>query len=213
VRASPPPVPEDAARRAVNRAHAEAQKKKKDAEEAKRKRKNLKREQLEKRRRQQRQDSLPVEASLSLSLSADSLDEDDESVVGRGPLDHLPDVGGTAPGASASSPAFPGGGGEDASGPAIVRPGSEAITPEARMLGKRVVSPVGSTAEVEQVTAGTTQLPPQKIEGVPEFNEGRLAPADTEAMPPPPPPPLQRRVAVPKRLHPRSRRVSFRRSL
>ena len=51
VRASPPPVPEDAERRAVNRAHAEAQKKKKDAEEAKRKRKNLKREQLEKRRR------------------------------------------------------------------------------------------------------------------------------------------------------------------
>ena len=43
VRASPPPVLEDVARRAVNRAHAEAQKKKKDAEEAKRKRKNLKR--------------------------------------------------------------------------------------------------------------------------------------------------------------------------
>ena len=51
MRASPPPVPEDVERRAVNRAHAEAQKKKKDAEEAKRKRKILEREQLEKRRR------------------------------------------------------------------------------------------------------------------------------------------------------------------
>ena len=53
VRASPPPVPEDAKRRAVNRAHAEAQKKK-DAEEAKHKRKNLEHEELEKRRQQQR---------------------------------------------------------------------------------------------------------------------------------------------------------------
>ena len=53
MRASPPPVPEDAEQWAVNRAHDEAQKKK-DAEEAKRKRKNLKREQLEKRRLQQR---------------------------------------------------------------------------------------------------------------------------------------------------------------
>ena len=52
VRASPPPVPEDAERWAVNRAHAEAQKKRKDAEEAKRKRKILEREELEKRRRQ-----------------------------------------------------------------------------------------------------------------------------------------------------------------
>jgi len=51
VRASPPPIPEDAKRRAVNRAHAEVQKKKKDAEEAKRKRKNLEHEELEKHRR------------------------------------------------------------------------------------------------------------------------------------------------------------------
>ena len=51
VRASPPPVPEDAERRAVNRAHAEAQKKQKDAEEAKCKRKNLEHEELEKHRR------------------------------------------------------------------------------------------------------------------------------------------------------------------
>jgi len=52
LRASPPPVPKDAKRRAVNRAHAEAQKKKKDAEKAKRKRKNLECEELEKHRRQ-----------------------------------------------------------------------------------------------------------------------------------------------------------------
>jgi len=103
-----------------------------------------------------------------------------------------------------SSSAFPGGG-EDASVPVIALPGSEAITPEARALGKRAVSPVGSTAEVEHMTVGVTQLPPQKIEGALGFGGDRPAPADTEAVPLPPPLPLQRRVAVPKRLHPRSR--------
>ncbi|XP_066344293.1 uncharacterized protein [Miscanthus floridulus] len=186
VRASLPPIPEDTKRRAVNRAHAEAQKKKKDAEEAKRKRKIIEHEELEKRRRRQRQM--------------------DESEVGRSPLDYLPDIGETAPGASASSPALPGGGGEEVSGPAIVRPGAMADMPEARALGKCAVSPMGSTAEVEQVVAGATQLPPQRTEGVPESGEGRLALADTEAVPPPPAPSLQRRVAVPKRLHPRSSR-------
>ena len=52
MRASPPPIPEDVERRAVNQAHAEVQKKRKDAEEAKRKRKNLEREELEKRHQQ-----------------------------------------------------------------------------------------------------------------------------------------------------------------
>ena len=149
VRASPPPVPEDAKRRAVNRAHSEAQKKKKDAEEAKHKRKNLECEELEKHRRQQRQDGLPMEASPSPSLSADSSGEDDESEVGRGPLDHLPDVGETTLRTSASSSVLLGGGGEGASGPATARHEAEADTPEARALGKRAVSPVGSTAEVE----------------------------------------------------------------
>ena len=135
----------------MNRAHAEAQKKRKNAEEAKRKRKNLEHEELEKRRRQQRHDGLPVEASPSPSLSQSSSD-DDESKVRRGTLDHLPDVRGTALGASASSPAFLGGGGEDASGPVIARPRAEADTPKARALGKRAVSPVGSMVEVEQAT-------------------------------------------------------------
>ena len=148
VRASPPPVPEDAARWAVNRAHTEAQKRRKDTKEAKRKRKILEREELEKRRRQQRYDGLPVESSPS-SSSMDPSSDDDEREVGRGPLDHLPDIGETAPVASVSRPALLGGGGEDASGPAIARPEAEANTPEARALGKRVVSPVGSTAEVE----------------------------------------------------------------
>ena len=52
MRASPPPVPEDAERRAENRAHAEAYKEQKDAEEARRKRKSLKRDELEKCHRQ-----------------------------------------------------------------------------------------------------------------------------------------------------------------
>ena len=52
MRASPPPVPEDARRRAVNRAHAEAQKRWKDAKVAKRTKKILACEKLEKHRRQ-----------------------------------------------------------------------------------------------------------------------------------------------------------------
>ncbi|XP_066365505.1 uncharacterized protein [Miscanthus floridulus] len=179
VRASPPPVPKDVERWAVNRAHAEAQKRWKDAAEAKRKRKILEREELEKCHRQQRQDSLPVEASPSPSLSSDSSDGDDECEMGRGPLDHLPDVGETVLGASASSPALLGGG-EDASGPATARPEAEADTPKARALGKRVVSPVGSMAEVEQVAAGATQLPLRRVEGAPESGRDRPAPADIE---------------------------------
>ena len=136
-----------------------------------------------------------MEPSSSPSLSVDSLGEDDD----------LPDVRGTAPGVSASGSAPLGGGGEDASGPAIARPRSEADTPETRALGKHAVSPVGSTAVVEQAAVGATQLPPQRVEGAPESDEGRLALVDTGAVPPPPPPPLQRRVAVPKRLQPRSR--------
>ena len=146
-----------------------------------------------------------MESSPSPSLSASSSD-DDESEVGRGTLDHLPDVRGMAPEVLASSPVFPGGGGEDALGPVIARPGAEADTPKARALGKRAVSSVGSTVEVEQAAAGVTQPPPQRVEGAPEFSEGRPAPVDTEAVPPPPPPPLQRRRdAVPKQLYPRSR--------
>ncbi|XP_066373277.1 uncharacterized protein [Miscanthus floridulus] len=197
VQASPPPVPEDAKQRAINRERAEAQKKKKDAEEAKYTRKILEREGLEKHHRQQRQDGLPVEASLSPSLSEDSSGGDDESEMGRGPLDHLHDVGETALGASVSSPALPGRG-EDASGPVIARPGVEADTPEAQALGKRAVSLVGSTAKVEQVAVGAAQLPPRRVEGVPESGEDQPAPMDIEVVPPPPPPPFRKRhVEVP----------------
>ena len=150
---------------------------------------------MDKRHRQQRQDGLLEEPSPSPSPSADSLGEDDD----------LPDVRGTAPGVSASGPAPLGGGGEDTSGPAIARPRSEADMPKTWALGKRAVSPVGSTTVVEQAAVGATQLPPQRVEGALESDEGRLAPVDTGAVPPPPPPPLQRRVAVPKRLQPRSR--------
>ena len=188
----------------MNRAHAEAYNERKDAEEARHKRKNLECDELEKRRLQQRYDGLLVEASPSPSLLESSSD-DDESEVRRGTLDRLPGVRGTALGASASRLMSPGGGGEDTLGSVIARPGAKANTPEARPLGKRAVSPVGSTAEVEQAVAGATQLPPQRVEGAPESGEGRPAPADTEAMPPLPPPSLLRRDAVPKRLCPRSR--------
>ncbi|XP_066347856.1 uncharacterized protein [Miscanthus floridulus] len=185
VRASPPPVPKDAERRAENRAHAEAYKERKDAEEARRKRKSLERDELEKRRRQQRHDGLLVEPSPSSSSMNFSCD-DDESEVGRGPLDDLPDVRETAPGAS------PGGGGEDALRLAIARPGAEADTPEIWASGKRAVSPMGSTAEVEQATARATQPPPQRVKGASESDEGRPVPADTGAVLLPPPPPLLR---------------------
>ncbi|XP_066384662.1 uncharacterized protein [Miscanthus floridulus] len=126
--------------------------------------------------------------------------------MGRGPLDHLPDIGETVPGASASSPVLLGGGGGAVLGSTIAHPGAEADTPEAWVLGKRAISPVGSTAAAEQVAAGATQLPPQRTEGALGSIEDRPTPADTEAVPLPPPPPLQMRVAVPKRWQPCSSR-------
>ena len=72
--------------------------------------------------------------------------------------------------------------------------------PEARALGKCTVSLVGSAAVAE-----ATQLPPQRTEGAPGSVEDQPVPMDTEAMPLPPPPPLRTRVAVLKRLPPRSR--------
>ncbi|XP_066323257.1 uncharacterized protein [Miscanthus floridulus] len=161
VRASPPPVPEDAERRAENRAHAEAYKERKDAKEARRKRKSLERNELEKRRRQQGHDGLLEEPSPSSSLM-DFSSDDDESEAGRGPLDHLPDVRETVPGASASGLVSPGGRGEGASGLAIACPRAEADTPETRASGKHAVSPMGSTTEVERAMVGATQLPTQK---------------------------------------------------
>ena len=199
VRASPPPVPEDARRRAANRAHAEVQKKKKDARAAKHDKKILEHEALEKRRWRQKQDGLPVELSPSPSPSENSSDEDGGIEGGRGPLDHLPDVGETVPGVSVSSPALPGGGGGGAPQSAIAYPASEADTPELWALGKRAIGPLGSTVVVEQAAVEATQLPPQRVEGVSESNEGRLAPVDTRAVSLPPPP-LQRRVTVLKRL-------------
>ena len=163
------------------------------------------REELDKRRHQQRKDGLPLEESPSPSLSMEASDGDDEGEVGRGPLDHLPDVVEVVPGALASSPALLGGGGGADPGSAIARSGAEADTPGARALGKRAVGPVGSTAMVEQVAAEATQPPPQRTDGAPGSFEDRPAPLDTEAMPLLPPPPLRTRVAVAKRLPPHSR--------
>ena len=160
MRASPPPVPEDARRRAINRAHADAQKKWKDTKVAKRTKQLLAREEVDKRRCQQRKEGLPLEESPSTSLSTEASDGDDGGEVGRGPLDHLPNVVEVVPRALASSPALPRGGGEADPGLAVARSRAEADTPEARSLGKCAVSPVGSTAVVEQVVVETTPLPP-----------------------------------------------------
>ncbi|XP_066323903.1 uncharacterized protein [Miscanthus floridulus] len=126
--------------------------------------------------------------------------------MGQGPLDHLPDIGEAVLGASASSPTLPRGGGGAAPGSVVAHLGAEANTPEERALGKRAVSPVGSAAAVEQVAAGATQLPPQRIEGASGSVEDQPAPMNTDAVPLPPPLPAQTRVAVPKRLQPRSSR-------
>ena len=135
MRASLPPIPEDARWRAANRAHAEAQKRRKDAKVAKRTKKILAREELDKRHRQHRKDSLLLEESPSPSLSTEASDGDEKVEGGRGPLDHLPDVVEVAPGVSESIPAPPGRGGEADPGPADARSGAEADTPEARALG------------------------------------------------------------------------------
>ena len=164
----------------------------------------LAREELDKRRRQQRKDGLPLEESPSPSLSTEATDGDDEGEVGRGHLDHLPDVVEVAPGALASSLALPRGGEADP-GSAIARSGAEADTPGARALGKRAVSSVGSTAVVEQVAAEAMQLTPQRTDGASGSFEDWPTPMDMEAMPLPPPSPLRTRVAVAKRLPPRSR--------
>ena len=146
-----------------------------------------------------------MESSPS-SSSTDPSSDDDESEAGRGPLDHLPNIRGMAPGVSVSGPAPLGGGGEDASGLSIARPGAEADTPEARALGKRAISLRDLMAEMERATAGAIQPHPQRDEGASESSEGWPAPTNTEVVPPPPPPLLQRtRGAVPKRLCPRSR--------
>ncbi|XP_066384685.1 uncharacterized protein [Miscanthus floridulus] len=154
VRASLPPVPEDARRWAINRVHAEAQKKWKDAKATKRTKKILVRKEVDKRRRQQKKDGLLLEESPSPSISTDASDRDDEGETGRGPLDHLPDIGEAVPGALASSPALPGGGGGATPGSAVAHLGAEADTPEEQALGKRAISPMGSAAAVEQVAAG-----------------------------------------------------------
>ena len=99
VRSSPPPVPEDAQRRAVNRAYAEEQQKKKDAKVARRTKRILEREKLDACRRQQRLNGLPLESSPSVSVSGSS---GDVGAVeeGKGTLDHLPDVREVATGVS-----------------------------------------------------------------------------------------------------------------
>ncbi|XP_066316067.1 uncharacterized protein [Miscanthus floridulus] len=126
--------------------------------------------------------------------------------MGQGPLDHLPDVGETVPGASASSLVLLEGGGGADLGSAIARSEAEVDRPKVRALGKRAVSLVGSAAAVEQVAAEATQLPPQRTKGAPGSIEDQPALMDMEAMPLPPPPPLQIRVTVAKQLPPRSSR-------
>ena len=205
VRSSPPPVPKDARRRAINRAHADAQKKRKDAKAAKRTKQILAREELDKCRHQQRKDGLPLEESPSPSLSMEASDGDDKVEGGRGPLDHLPDVVEVAPGVSVSIPAPLGRGGEADPGPAVARSGSEADTPEARALGKCAVSPVSSVVAAELVAVEATPPAPQRTERAPGSAEDRPAPMDTDATPLPPPPPLRMRFAVAKRGPPRSK--------
>ena len=101
-----------------------------------------------------------MEESPSTSLSTEASDGNDKGEVGRGPLDHLPDVGEVVPGASVSSPAPPGRGGETDPGPAVARSRAEADTPEARALGKRAASLVSSAVAAEPVAVEATPPAP-----------------------------------------------------
>ena len=170
----------------------------------KRTRQILAREGLDQRRHQQRKDGLPLEESPSTSLSTEASDGDDRGEVGRGPLNHLPNVVEVVPGVLASSPALPGGGEADPRS-VVAGSGAEADTPKARVLGKCAVSPLGSATVVEQAVVEATPPPLQRTEGAPGSLEDRPAPMDTEATPLSPPPPLRTRFAMAKRLPPRSR--------
>ena len=123
--------------------------------------------------------------------------------MGTACLEHLPNIREMVPGAPARSLMLLGGGGVP--GPVAARPGAEAEPLEARVSEERAVGPVGPTVEVERATVGATPLSSRRVEEMPGSGRGQLAPVDTEAVLLPPPPPLQRRLAVPKWLHPRSR--------
>jgi hypothetical protein len=73
-----PPVPEDAADRAVRRLAVEKEKEKKDAKKARARERMLAREALEKRRRRQARDGLPRESSLETPDDDDEDDDDDD---------------------------------------------------------------------------------------------------------------------------------------
>ncbi|XP_066375090.1 uncharacterized protein [Miscanthus floridulus] len=173
VRASPPPVPEDARRWAINLAHTEAQKKRKDAKAAKCMKKILAHEELDKHCQQQRKDGLPLEESPSPSLSTEASDGDDEGEMGHGPLDHLPDVGEAVLEASASYPAPPGGGGGADPGSAIARSRAEADTPEAKADPKEPATQ-GGAAEVALTQEG---------EGAPLPRDGEAHGSDAAEVP------------------------------
>jgi hypothetical protein len=72
-----PPVPEDAADRAVRRLAAEKEKEKKDAEKTRARARMRAREALEKRRRRQVRDGLPLEPSPETPDNDDNDDDDD----------------------------------------------------------------------------------------------------------------------------------------
>ncbi|XP_066380899.1 uncharacterized protein [Miscanthus floridulus] len=199
VRSSPLPVPEDTRRWAINRAHADAQKKRKDAKVTKHMKQLLAHEELDKRHRQQRKEGLPLEESPSTSPSTEALDGDDGGEIGRGPLDHLLDVVEVAPRASASSPALPGRGGEADPGSAVAGSEAEADTPEAGVLGKRAISPLGSAAMVEQAAvevaeaqaaiqrgAVSTRVNPKELAAQGGAADDEVTPTQTREGAPPP---------------------------
>jgi hypothetical protein len=77
-----PPVPEDAADRAVRRLAAEKENEKKDAEKARAHERMRAREALEKRRRRQARDGLPLEPSPETPDDDDDDDDDEDDDIG-----------------------------------------------------------------------------------------------------------------------------------
>jgi hypothetical protein len=149
-----PPVPEDAADRAVRRLAAKKEKEKKDAEKARARERMRAREALEKRRRRQARDGLPLESSPETpDDDDDDDDEEDDDMAAQLGLSPDPRLGQGSPSQPPSglAPSVPGAG-----------------TPRSRSEEQRQAGGVlDPLAEIIGVTPGSQADPPVPQEQAP----------------------------------------------
>jgi hypothetical protein len=154
-----PPVPEDAADRAVRRLAAEKEKEKKDAEKAQARERMRARDALEKRRRRQARDGLPLESSPETPDE----DDDDDDMAARLGLSPDPRLGQVSP----SQP--PGG-----LAPSVPGAGTPRSRSEERRQAEGVLDPL---AEIIVVTPGGQTDPPVPQEQVPALAAQEAGPS------------------------------------